>query len=197
MSCSTIFSLFWDNMFEALPGAYMGGLRHSNGAAIATWIYCIIWFLVQDVCKVAAYGLWDAYMLDPKKKAIETFARRHSLELRELVNSTGAGGHGHGQAAAPGTTGEELLPMGVDLTQIALDAATESVRLRNLASVAKAKEEAHGGRGRLAEIAAGRAPSAKATPAASEAAEATIPEASPEAVVVVPVVKSAPASPAQ
>lgn len=164
-------------MFEALPGAFMGGLRNSNGAAIATWIYCIIWFLVQDVCKVAAYHVWDTYYVDPKKQKIATFARRHSLELRELGPK--AGSHGHGK------TDEELLPNGVDLTQIALDAATESVRLRNMAAEAKAKETAHGGRGRLAEIAAGeKAASTKPTPAASEAAA----EAPAAAVEVAPAV---------
>jgi hypothetical protein len=145
-------------MFEALPGAFMGGLRNSNGAAIATWIYCIIWFLVQDVCKMAAYFLWDMYYVDPKKHKIETFARRHSLQLREAAQGANLKMDG------------DLLPNGVDLTQIALDAATESVRLRNVAAEAKAKAAAHGGRGRLAEIAAGeRAASAKPAPAASEA----------------------------
>ena len=37
----------------------MQGLRFSSGSCVSVWIYCIVWFLFQDACKVYSYQLWD------------------------------------------------------------------------------------------------------------------------------------------
>jgi H+-transporting ATPase len=61
MGTSTILSLYWDKIFDGLgPSAHMAGLRFSNSSCVAVWIYCILWFFVQDACKVAAYSYWDS-----------------------------------------------------------------------------------------------------------------------------------------
>jgi H+-transporting ATPase len=129
MSCSTIFSLFWDKMFSDLPGAYMGGLRNSNGAAIATWIYCIIWFLAQDCCKVAAYAYVDNYMQDEKSVEIATFAARHNVDMVDIPQGS------LGKASKP------AFANGTDLTKLAEIAISDSIRLRNLGAE-KAKADA-------------------------------------------------------
>jgi H+-transporting ATPase len=54
---STILSLFWEKIVTDRE-SYMKGL--SGGyACLSTWIYCILWFLVQDVCKVGMYRLLE------------------------------------------------------------------------------------------------------------------------------------------
>ena len=45
-STSTIFSLFWYD-FVKVNDAPMASLYHSSGAVIATWLYCVLWFLTQ------------------------------------------------------------------------------------------------------------------------------------------------------
>lgn len=99
---STLLSLYWDTMCfkseaekKAAPSgqvpklgasAYMTGLRNSEGAVFCVWIYCILWWFVQDVCKVGAYwvlerweergfqwnqllGVFGPQVVDNKKKA--------------------------------------------------------------------------------------------------------------------------------
>ena len=57
-TCSTLLSLFWDDLITA-DDAYMKGLRSSQYACFATWIYCILWFLVQDLAKVGTYRVLE------------------------------------------------------------------------------------------------------------------------------------------
>ena len=40
-------------------GSYMASLKDSQGAAFCTWIYCILWWLIQDAFKVYTYFLLD------------------------------------------------------------------------------------------------------------------------------------------
>jgi hypothetical protein len=42
----------------------MAPLRGSGGAVVFTWIYCILWWFIQDACKVLTYLIIDKY-LDP------------------------------------------------------------------------------------------------------------------------------------
>ena len=42
----------------------MAPLRASGGAVVFTWIYCILWWFIQDACKVLTYYAIDKY-LDP------------------------------------------------------------------------------------------------------------------------------------
>ena len=57
-TCSTLLSLFWDDAITA-DDAYMKGLRNSRYAVVATWIYCVLWFVVQDVAKVFTYQVLE------------------------------------------------------------------------------------------------------------------------------------------
>ena len=64
LTISTIFSLFWDKIF--LPAtlgesAFMVGLENSKGAVICVWLYCILWWVIQDGFKVYTYWLLDLY----------------------------------------------------------------------------------------------------------------------------------------
>jgi len=56
---STMFALFWSTLPSLNAGSYMAGLKDSQGAAFCTWIYCILWWLVQDAAKVYTYFLLD------------------------------------------------------------------------------------------------------------------------------------------
>ena len=67
LAASTLFALFWGDIFSSLAGAYMSSLRFSRGAVAATWLYCILWLFVQDAAKVLAYHLLDRYVA-PKTK---------------------------------------------------------------------------------------------------------------------------------
>jgi H+-transporting ATPase len=55
---STLLSLFWDDAITA-EDAYMKGLRSSKYACFATWVYCVLWFLVQDLAKVGTYRMLE------------------------------------------------------------------------------------------------------------------------------------------
>jgi H+-transporting ATPase len=61
LTTSTLLALFWGDIFAGLEGAFMAGLRYSQGAVLATWFYCILWWFVQDACKVATYWAIDTY----------------------------------------------------------------------------------------------------------------------------------------
>jgi H+-transporting ATPase len=54
---STLLSLFWDDILKS-PDSYMLGLSKSY-ACLSTWIYCVLWFLLQDVCKVLTYNVLE------------------------------------------------------------------------------------------------------------------------------------------
>ena len=53
---STMLALFWDDIVhtDASEGN-MVGLRRSSYACVAVWVYCILWFFVQDAFKVLGY----------------------------------------------------------------------------------------------------------------------------------------------
>ena len=57
--CSTMFALFWATLPNLNAGSYMASLKDSQGAAFCTWIYCILWWLIQDAFKVYTYFLLD------------------------------------------------------------------------------------------------------------------------------------------
>jgi hypothetical protein len=64
LSISTIFALFWDSIFDVNKlgeSAFMEGLQRSDGAVVATWLYCILWWIIQDAAKVWTYWLLDMY----------------------------------------------------------------------------------------------------------------------------------------
>ena len=83
---STIFSLFWAD-FITVDETSMASLRHSPGAAFSTWVYCILWFLLQDIIKVGAYTALD-YLRPAEEKAVMGFAAGHSKDA--LPTASGA-----------------------------------------------------------------------------------------------------------
>ncbi|CEP02089.1 unnamed protein product (mitochondrion) [Plasmodiophora brassicae] len=72
---STILSLTWPFDQGAEP------VHFKN--VIFIWIYCLVWFIIQDACKVGAFRLADRLSKHP---VISTFARRYSsfIELSSL-----------------------------------------------------------------------------------------------------------------
>ena len=105
LGTSTIFALFWGD-FIIVKSDPMASLRHSKGAILATWMYCVLWWIAQDCVKVrggedralappslstltsppplllqvGAYWLIDHVFKSEDQKNIENFARNHSLE---------------------------------------------------------------------------------------------------------------------
>ena len=87
----------------------MQGLRFSSGSCVSVWIYCIVWFLFQDACKVYAYKAWDAWTgaHDGIQHAVAAnepaAAKGASFEGANPIaghgHSHAAGGHGHSHAA--------------------------------------------------------------------------------------------------
>ena len=81
LAASTLLALFWDDIFSGLEGAFMAGLRYSRGAVLATWFYCVIWWFVQDIFKVATYYFIDTYSPSGAWKAKQAaFVRRFHVD---------------------------------------------------------------------------------------------------------------------
>jgi len=117
--CSTMLALFWGTLPKLTSGSYMASLSESKGAAFCVWLYCILWWLVQDACKVYTYFLldlrtnqgswkaalsanWDILMgrAPPPsiKKGVVVNPAAIGINLAaEMENMNKAGGHGHGK----------------------------------------------------------------------------------------------------
>ena len=81
---STILSLFWEDIVGRSEDAYMKGLK-GGFACLSTWIYCVLWFLVQDVCKVIMYKMLE-------NLSREKMDRLLSVSLRGAVSAVGGRG---------------------------------------------------------------------------------------------------------
>ena len=160
-SCSTIFSLFWGD-FVKVNDAPMASLYHSDGAAAATWLYCILWWFAQDTCKIATYALLERFK-PAAEKEVETFARRHSAEYLEKAPEAGAAPVT--SVAAVIKDGSGLLPQGTDLTALAKAAAHESLKGASAAATAAAADKKAESAATMAALAAGGSSSSE--PAAS------------------------------
>ena len=78
LTASTLLALFWGDMFINLSGAYMQSMRFSKGAVLATWLYCILWWFVQDAAKVLTYHLMRKYNFTHIRVAVQAeFVQRH------------------------------------------------------------------------------------------------------------------------
>jgi hypothetical protein len=55
MGGSTLLALFWGDLVQT-GDAYMASLSKSKYAAVAVWVYCLIWLVVQDVAKNLCYS---------------------------------------------------------------------------------------------------------------------------------------------
>lgn len=75
---STLLALFW-NKINTSSDAYMAGLAPQNGVAnyavLSTWIYCILWFFVQDIAKVVTYQLLERLTNQDTERVKEQSAR--------------------------------------------------------------------------------------------------------------------------
>ena len=72
---STLLALFWGDIFASQPSNFMASLRFSNGAVVATWVYCLLWWVVQDAAKLGAYWLIDHALATDADKALAAFGR--------------------------------------------------------------------------------------------------------------------------
>ena len=63
LGTSTIFALFWGD-FIIVKSDPMASLRHSKGAILATWMYCVLWWIAQDCVKVRG-GRTEPSLLPP------------------------------------------------------------------------------------------------------------------------------------
>ena len=55
MGGSTLLALFWGDIVQT-GDAYMASLSKSKYAAVAVWVYCLIWLVVQDLAKNLCYS---------------------------------------------------------------------------------------------------------------------------------------------
>ena len=97
---STVFSLFWTQMFAGganatgnggsnNPNSGMASLSTSNGAIVATFLYCWLWFCVQDTVKVGTYYFIDKYFEPFHKRLILNHAKAHApAALKEASHPT-------------------------------------------------------------------------------------------------------------
>jgi H+-transporting ATPase len=102
--CSTLLSVFWPISFNdiSINTAYeFGGARilmarlDSNPTAIITvWVYCILWFFVQDALKVLTYYVIENYISTSDSDRIQTVANRAQLTTMLATEDKGRGRHG-------------------------------------------------------------------------------------------------------
>jgi H+-transporting ATPase len=96
LATSTLLALFWGDIFAGLDGAFMAGLRYSKGAVLATWAYCILWWMIQDLCKVATFALLDRYSSGGAQKIEHAaFVNRFAFVDTPKPKSPRKEGHGH------------------------------------------------------------------------------------------------------
>jgi H+-transporting ATPase len=79
-STSTIMSLFWDDIVKT-SDAQMTGLRRSKYACVSVWIYCVLWFFAQDVCKVIAYAVLEYLTRVDEERVAQITARGNLAAL--------------------------------------------------------------------------------------------------------------------
>jgi H+-transporting ATPase len=70
---STLLSLFWDKVLGE-KDSYMKGLAGGYGC-LSCWIYCILWFFVQDVCKVLTYKLLEQLSKEKMDRLLQSALR--------------------------------------------------------------------------------------------------------------------------
>jgi H+-transporting ATPase len=124
LAASTLLALFWGDFVASEGDVTMAALRYSNGAVIGTWVYCLLWWMAQDICKVFAYYILDTYFKSEEEKKIENYAKRHSLEYTDPNAPARKRSH-------------EYLPSGTDLNAILNNAKDETARMK------KKQEEEH------------------------------------------------------
>jgi len=134
-SCSTLLSLFWDSLITT-QDAVMTGLQHSNYACIATWIYCILWFFLQDIAKVITYKVLE-YLTREDVERVKEITNRGMISAMIDEDQRRARLRGDKMVGREGTTAGGRSYMGGKDDTTALQAEVASLRkelteLRNL-----------------------------------------------------------------
>ena len=108
--CSTLLSIFWPTPFNDISDttAYShGGVRmlmaplSTNSYAIITvWVYCILWFIVQDILKVVTYYIIENYVNTEETERIRGVVNRAKLTTMLATEDKGrsAAARAHGAA---------------------------------------------------------------------------------------------------
>ena len=84
---STLLALFWGDIFATQPSNFMASLRFSNGAVVSTWIYCILWWILQDICKMGAHWLIDNVFATEADVALRMFGKAREASALPRVKS--------------------------------------------------------------------------------------------------------------
>jgi hypothetical protein len=87
MGSSTLLSLFWDSIFSS-GDVYMAGLHSSKYACVAIWVYCVLWFLLQDIAKVLTYSVLN-YMQRDELAVVENASQRAAVSNRYAAVNKG------------------------------------------------------------------------------------------------------------
>jgi len=121
---STMMSLFWDDIVKT-EDAQMLGLRRSRYACVSVWIYCTLWFLVQDVAKVLAYNVLE-YLTRVDAERVKEVTARGAIAAMIDADTKSARSRGIGGAGAG-----SHMHMEAELTSVGGGAAMET-RLKSL-----------------------------------------------------------------
>ena len=106
MGSSTLLALFWDDIFSS-GDIYMAGLRRSSTAVVAIWVYCVLWFLAQDLAKVVTYKVLESLVADETRRHEDVSKRGAISNMYEATNRDArrrglvSGTHGGGASLAP------------------------------------------------------------------------------------------------
>ena len=113
---STLMSLFWDDIVKT-EDAQMAGLRSSKYACVAVWIYCVLWFFVQDVAKVAGYALLQFLFTDTAR--LKEQAARGAISA--MIDADRKNARSHGAVATELNFASAEAVSGLSSTQVALE----------------------------------------------------------------------------
>ena len=102
LSTSTILACVWPA--SEPDGIYTLGLGYRPPYALPVyiWLYCLFWWLVQDICKVAVYAALRScnclHINDTGELVLPPSTIKYAKEEKErqaLEKANGTGGHGH------------------------------------------------------------------------------------------------------
>ena len=99
LSTSTILACSWPASYP--DGIYTLGLalRPPYELVVYIWIYCIVWWFIQDAAKVLLYRTIEKYNWfnwnDTGKLVLPESTRRYIAENKERDLHAAKGGHGH------------------------------------------------------------------------------------------------------
>jgi len=113
---STLMSLFWDDIVKT-EDAQMTGLRQSKYACVTVWIYCVLWFFLQDLAKVICYALLQ-FLFNDTTRVKEQAARG---AISAMIDADRKNARSHGAAATELNFASVEAVSGLSSTQVALE----------------------------------------------------------------------------